>query len=104
VAEGSERHTDLPAFSESIPVAVGTAVWAVLAVIGLVIRPELTDHGRGWWVWTAVAGTVLGCFGYWFVQRRQRHLRAPAQLETDQADSAPIHEQNRHEQNRAESA
>jgi ABC-type nickel/cobalt efflux system permease component RcnA len=78
VAEGSERHPDLPVFSESIPIAVGTAVWALLLVIGLVIRPELTGNGRGWWVWTAVAGMVLGLFGYWFIQRRQRHLRAAA--------------------------
>ncbi len=67
-----------PEFSETAPVAIGTAVWALLFVIGLVIRPSLVDHGRGWWIWSAAAGVVLGLFGYWFMLRRQAHLSAAA--------------------------
>jgi O-antigen/teichoic acid export membrane protein len=63
-------------FSESTPIAVGTVVWAVLFVVGLVIRPDLNDDGHGWWIWTAVAGVVLGLFGYTYMRRRQRRLRA----------------------------
>jgi hypothetical protein len=77
VAEGSERRrTEPPDFSESAPVAVGTAVWAALFVIGLVIRPTLVDHGRGWWIWTAAAGVILGLVGTLYMRRRRAHLTA----------------------------
>jgi Protein of unknown function (DUF2530) len=74
VAEGSERNTELPPFNEFVPVAIGTAIWALLFVIGLVIRPDLEDSGRGWWVWTAAAGVVLGLFGVFYVGRRRARL------------------------------
>lgn len=51
-------------------------MWALLFLLGLAFRHGLSDHGHGWWVWTAAAGTVLGLFGYWFMARRQRHLQA----------------------------
>jgi hypothetical protein len=77
VAEGSERRrTEPPQFSEGAPVAVGTAVWALLFVIGLVIRGTLIDSGREWWIWTAAAGVVLGLVGYLYMMRRQAHLTA----------------------------
>jgi hypothetical protein len=66
-------------FSERAPVAVGTAVWALLLVIGLFIRPDLVDSGRGWWVWSAAAGIVLGLVGYLYLRRRQARLLARAQ-------------------------
>ena len=62
------------AYSETAPVAFGTAVWAVLFVIGLFIRPDLADSGRGWWIWSAASGVVLGVFGYWYLRRRQARL------------------------------
>jgi hypothetical protein len=84
VADGSERRTELraelrteprdelPQFSETAPIAIGTAVWALLLVVGLVIRSDLENGGRGWWIWSALAGFILGCFGYLLVRRRQR--------------------------------
>ncbi len=63
-------------FSEVIPVAVGTAVWALLFVIGLFLRDTLVDDGRGWWVWSAAAGIVLGLFGCVYLRRRQVRLLA----------------------------
>ena len=67
-----------PEFSETAPVAIGTGIWALLFVIGLVIRPSLVDSGRGWWIWSAAAGVVLGLFGYWFMLRRRAHRPAGA--------------------------
>jgi Protein of unknown function (DUF2530) len=87
VAEGSERNTELPQFSEFAPVAVGTAVWALLFVIGLAIRPDLEDGGRGWWVWTAAAGVVLGGVGFLVLRRRQIKLRQQARAGSTQAGS-----------------
>jgi len=63
-------------FSEVAPVAVGTAVWALLFVIGLFIRSDLAESGREWWIWSAAAGVGLGLFGYVFLRRRQARLRA----------------------------
>lgn len=79
VAEGSSR----PEFSETTAVAVGTAGWALLFVIGLVIRGDLRSSGREWWVWTAAAGVALGLLGYLFLLRRQARLRAAAAVSTD---------------------
>jgi uncharacterized membrane protein YdcZ (DUF606 family) len=56
--------------AEITPVAVGTAVWLLLFVIGLFIRDELTTGGREWWIWTAGAGVVLGLVGYVYLRRR----------------------------------
>jgi hypothetical protein len=74
VAEGSERDADLPQFSENAPVAIGTAIWALLFVIGLVIRDDLEGSGREWWIWTAAAGVVLGLIGHLYMRRRQIKL------------------------------
>lgn len=63
MAAGSGRSTEPPDPREATPVAVGTGVWALLLVIGLVIRHDLADSGREWWVWTAAAGTILGVIG-----------------------------------------
>jgi len=76
VAEGSERDTELPQSSEAAPVAVGTAVWALLFVIGLVIRPALEHSGRGWWVWSAGCGVVLGFLGFYLLRRHARQVAA----------------------------
>lgn len=67
-------HTPYTEFSESTPVAVGAAVWALLFVLGLFLRPDLVDSGRGWWIWSTVAGVVLGGVGYVYLRRRQARL------------------------------
>jgi hypothetical protein len=66
-------------FSECAPVAVGTAVWGLLFVIGLFIRPDLVESGREWWIWSAAAGVVLGGVGYLYLRRRQARLLARTQ-------------------------
>ena len=85
--EGSERNPE-PAvvlapvqFSEITPVVIGTVIWALLFVIGLFLRPTLADDGRGWWVWSAGAGVVLGLVGYLYLRRRQARLLARAAVE-----------------------
>jgi hypothetical protein len=86
VGEGSETGSEQPRpappaapaavpVNEHTPVAIGTAVWALLFVIGLFIRPQLSDNGREWWIWTAAAGVVLGLFGYFFLLRRRTRSR-----------------------------
>jgi hypothetical protein len=90
VGEGSEREVEPPpvaAFSETTPVAVGTAVWALLFVIGLFLRPVLADSGREWWIWSAGAGVVLGLGGYAFLRRRRARLIARSQADPGAANT-----------------
>jgi len=77
VVDGSEQEAPPPhaaQLDETTPVAVGTGVWALLFVIGLFIRPDLVESGREWWIWSALAGIVLGVFGYFYLLRRRRRM------------------------------
>ncbi len=56
-------------------VAVGCALW-LIGFLGLLpFYGQLQDSGRGWWVWTCLAGLGLGLFG-WEYTRRRRQQRA----------------------------
>jgi hypothetical protein len=55
---------------ERVPVLAGLVAWTVLAVIAWIEHDDLAADGRGWWLWTAVSGAVLGCLGLWWMQRR----------------------------------
>ena len=56
---------------ERLPVAVGTGIWALLLVLGLIIRPELESTAREWWIWTALCGVLLGFVGYTYLLIRR---------------------------------
>ena len=51
--------------------AVGTALWAVGFVALLPFLGQLRDSGRGWWMWTCLAGFGLGILGWDFCRRRR---------------------------------
>ena len=51
--------------------AVGTAGWAVALVVLLVLRSQITPSER-WWIWTCVAGVMMGLFALWYVPRLKR--------------------------------
>ena len=57
-------------------VQIGTVLWAVALVVTLLARDTLQDDGRTWWVWTCVAGVVLGLLGLVVTVRRRRRLSA----------------------------
>jgi hypothetical protein len=52
-------------------ILVGTVIWAVLFVVGMVARPTLAADGHGWWVWTPPVGIALGLYGLRYLRRRQ---------------------------------
>jgi hypothetical protein len=52
-------------------VLVGTAVWALVLVVTLVV-PSLHTGERSWWPWTCVTGIALGAFAWWYVGRGPR--------------------------------
>ena len=54
-------------------VVIGTAVWAVLGVLALLMRDRLAEAGDGWWPWAALCGFLLGLVGLWHLHRRARH-------------------------------
>jgi hypothetical protein len=56
-------------------IGVGTAIWAVLLVIGLLLHSRLQEADRGWWIGVAVSGLLLGLAGLAFVIRRRNAYR-----------------------------
>ena len=46
--------------------AVITIAWAVALVVLLIVRDSIPAGSR-WWLWTCVAGLVMGLFGMWYV-------------------------------------
>ena len=67
--------------------AVGTAAWAVALVVLLILREQIPADDQ-WWIWTCVAGLVMGLFALWYVPRFKRS-RARAAERRKQAHSAP---------------
>lgn len=59
-----------------VPIAVLTAAWGVAATVLVVLRADLADSDRTWWLWTCVAGFGLGLVGYALSRRRRDMLRA----------------------------
>lgn len=52
---------------------VGLILWALGLGVVLVLLPTLTADGHGWWLWTCVAGLVLGAAG--IVYTHVRHTK-----------------------------
>ncbi len=55
--------------------AAGTALFAVLSVVLLVVRGALDAAGHGWWLGVAVAGFGLGLIGLAYCLRRRNGRR-----------------------------
>ncbi|MFI7585634.1 DUF2530 domain-containing protein [Spongisporangium articulatum] len=66
----------LPYSAQRPPVAVGTLIWLVLLVVTFLDRENLRHDGHGWWVWTCLAGVVLGVVGFAMVHNMTRDDRA----------------------------
>ena len=59
-------------------IALGTGVWAVLAIVLWSQRASLEADGRGWWLGVCVAGAVLGLIALPYLVARRRAYRASA--------------------------
>lgn len=63
------RRPTPPALEADTPrlVVAGIAIWLVALVVGLVFRRDDAD-----WLWTCVAGAVLGLLGFVLARRARR--------------------------------
>ncbi|HEX6234667.1 MAG TPA: DUF2530 domain-containing protein [Jiangellaceae bacterium] len=66
-------------------VAIITVLWALAFVVLAFRRNELDDAGRGWWIWTCLAGVGLGLLGLEYCRKR-RDAIARAELD-EEADA-----------------
>lgn len=56
-------------------VIVGSAAWLMALVFVLVRYDHLRDTGRGWWLYTVLAGLGLGLIGFLYCMRRRSRVR-----------------------------
>jgi hypothetical protein len=54
--------------------AVGAALWFVAFCVLLVFHDDVSRSGRQWWLWTCVAGFIIGVVGVEYCRRRERRL------------------------------
>jgi ABC-type nickel/cobalt efflux system permease component RcnA len=73
--------------NDQLVTGIVTAGWAVALIVLLIVRGRLPADAR-WWIWTCVAGLVMGLFGLWYVPRLKRG-RTRAAARRAQAQSAP---------------
>ena len=71
--------------NDELVTAIFTAAWAVALVVLLVLRNQIPSSER-WWIWTCVAGVVMGLFALWYVPRMKR-ARARSAARRAQAQS-----------------
>jgi hypothetical protein len=55
-------------------VTTGTALWALTGLGLLAFRARLAEHNHNWWLWTCLAGTLLGLAGLAYCRRRRSRL------------------------------
>lgn len=56
-------------------VIVGGAVWVLALVFVLARYSHLQDSGRGWWLYSVLAGLALGAIGFVYCIRRRSRVR-----------------------------
>ena len=71
-------------------VTVGTLLWGVVGLVLVTFaRGWLERNDDVWWIWTCVAGFLLGLVGIAFVRRRRTRLGRVAAARAEQPPGAP---------------
>ncbi len=74
--------------------AVITGGWAIALVVLLIVRDSV-PAGSLWWLWTCVAGLVMGLFGLWYVPvLRRGRARAAGTRQPSARDSGYVSRDN----------
>lgn len=70
--------------NDQLVTVVITAGWAIALVVLLLVRGDIPP-GQRWWIWTAVAGLVMGVFALFYVPhlKRSRARTARRRAERD---------------------
>ncbi|WP_410538103.1 DUF2530 domain-containing protein [Streptomyces sp. KL2] len=85
-----EREAPEPLEGNVVATVVGgTVIWFTLFLVQLPFYRWFDEHGRTWWLWTCLAGGVLGLYGIWFVRRREAALRRERLARETGAGSGP---------------
>ena len=71
--------------NDQLVTVIVTAGWAVALIVLLIVRSSLPAGAR-WWIWTCVAGLVMGLFALWYVPRFKRARARAAARRAAQAD------------------
>ena len=74
--------------NDQLVAAVITAGWAVALVVLLVLREQIPPSER-WWIWTCVAGVVMGLFALWYVPRLKRARTRSAARRAPESTPSP---------------
>ena len=72
--------------NDQLVTAVITAGWAVALVVLLIVRSYIPP-GQRWWIWTALAGLLMGLFGLWYVPYLKRARARSARRRASRHDS-----------------
>jgi len=74
-AEGAARPELEPMeTNDLLIVAVGTALFAIAALVLLPMHASLSHDGHGRWLWIAVSGFLLGLVGLVYCRRRAQRM------------------------------
>jgi hypothetical protein len=73
--------------NDQLVTAVITAGWAVALVVLLIVRSYIPP-GQRWWIWSALAGLVMGLFGLWYVPYLKRARARSAQRRASRRGSS----------------
>ena len=79
--------------NDELVTAIFTAAWAVALVVLLVLRNQIPPSER-WWIWTCVAGVVMGLFALWYVPRMKRARARSAARRAQAQDTAQAQAQD----------
>ena len=83
--------------NDQLVTGVITAGWAIALLVLFLLRGDL-PAGAQWWLWTCLAGVVLGLFGLWYLPRVKRGReraasRAASRVSRDRAARTRSHPQ-----------
>ncbi len=57
--------------NEVLVLTIGTVLWGLAFAVLLPLHGRLAEAGKGWWVWTCVAGVGIGLLGIYYARRHR---------------------------------
>ena len=89
VSKGTRRPAPAPLEASDFQVTASITLGWVVALVVLLSVYSLLPPGQRWWLWTCVAGVVMGLFGLLYVPFLKRRRAALAQHAGPSPDAGP---------------